>query len=810
MPVLQVRATVVAVAPVPVFLAAVLLGYVRSGVTDPQAFGLLVAGTSTTLCAGAALVLHLTHVRRAPRGTGPEGWRVAGLGSLVVCGLGLLAFAAEAAQGRTTGVTPGTVLLWTSVVLATSGILAVPRATWVSRPMLRLALEALVLGSAAALSFWFVWGARLGDGTADLRQGADRLAMLGVALVLLALCLLLWLRDVRSALVPGVVGLAANVLAQLLVVLASVTQAGGGRVVPWQASLLWTLAWPAVTAAALFYRPPTAEEADPDRASRQEELATHVTTALAVGVLVVGLVLDTTTGPSLVTQILSILLVVAIAAREVVSTRIRHEMTAGLRRQALTDPLTGLANRRALTAAITRAGEDAVLLTLDLDGFKRVNDLLGHAAGDDLLVRVADALVPVCPPDALVARIGGDEFAVLCPGDLTTGRAVAERLRDAVTEVVHAASGLGLAVSVGVGRLVDPDAGAGERPAGTDDDGAGRGGPRAEPRAERRDRLEALAESGAALRAAKHGGRDQVVVYGGAIAVARRRRLAVERRLRAALADGRVEVVAQPVVDVRTRTVRGFEALARWTDPEVGVVAPEEFVAVAEEAGLVVPLGEHVLRRAVARATALGVFDRGQTVGVNVSPVQLRSPGFDRVVAGVLAEHAVPPAQLALEVTETLLIEADGPAVHTLGRLADLGVTIAVDDYGTGYSSLSYLLRFPVHVLKIDRSLVTSSLDDPRARAVVESVVEVAGRLGLLTVLEGVETEQLAEHGARLGAPLQQGWLYGRAVPWSSAVAHAALRGGAVGAQPSSSPSAAPVPPALPSPATPHRWAGTA
>jgi EAL domain-containing protein (putative c-di-GMP-specific phosphodiesterase class I) len=231
------------------------------------------------------------------------------------------------------------------------------------------------------------------------------------------------------------------------------------------------------------------------------------------------------------------------------------------------------------------------------------------------------------------------------------------------------------------------------------------------------------------------------------------------------VADGGIELHYQPIVELDGGRLSGVEALARWTDAELGAVAPEEFIAVAEDSGLVVELGEFVLHQAVQQAMAAGLPAAGVRVSCNVSPLQLRVPGFHRVVEGALAASRMPPGCVVVEVTEAALVEEEGMAVRTLHRLVDLGVTVAIDDFGTGYSALGYLRRLPAQILKIDKSLTSSLLEEPRARAIARKVTELGGDIGLSVVVEGVESLEVADLVRGMGADYGQGSLFGRARP---------------------------------------------
>jgi sensor c-di-GMP phosphodiesterase-like protein len=284
------------------------------------------------------------------------------------------------------------------------------------------------------------------------------------------------------------------------------------------------------------------------------------------------------------------------------------------------------------------------------------------------------------------------------------------------------------------------------------------------------DPLSALSAASAALQLAKSGGRDRVEVFDGAAALVRSRRLSVEERLRAAIRKGDLDVRYQPVVDLRTGAISGVEALARWADPRLGTINPQEFIPVAEQTGLVVALGELVLHRTLEEATEHGLPQRGIRVACNVSPMQLRVPGFPQLVEDALATYALPPELLLVEVTEAVLVEEDGPGVQALRRLAEAGVTIAIDDFGTGYSALGYLRRLPAHALKIDRSLTSALVDEVEARAITRAVIDLGASLGVSIIVEGIETSDVAELVTSMGAGYGQGLLYGSAMPMADIV----------------------------------------
>jgi diguanylate cyclase (GGDEF)-like protein len=524
------------------------------------------------------------------------------------------------------------------------------------------------------------------------------------------------------------------------------------------AQLLRALPWPAIAWSTLRHRPRprgeprSAADVDPDA---RVTLVVTTTSLLLLGLGVGSIILQ---AHGLAIDRLSWLLVLAaigfLWVRELLNTRVRVRLMGRLHEEATSDPLTGLSNRRVLTSRLSEIspGDPWCLLALDLDGFKGVNDLLGHAVGDRLLCAVSNRLVYSMPRAALVARTGGDEFAVLVPGHLQDGQLAAQSLLGAVRRScwdVEGVTRLPVTASVGVSAV----------------GGLGPVAPAGSPGEVTVDPLAALSAAGAALLLAKAAGRDRIEVFDGSAAASRSRRLSVEERLRAAIAGGEIDVRFQPIVDLSTGAISGVEALARWIDVRLGAVDPEEFIPVAEQTGLVVGLGELVLNRTLEQARTHDLPQRGIRVACNVSPLQLRVPGFHQVVEEALAAHAIPPASLVVEVTEAVLVEEDSPAVLTLRRLAEAGVTISIDDFGTGYSALGYLRRLPAAVLKIDRSLTSVLIDEPRARAITRAVVDLGRSLGVSIVVEGIETSDVADLVSRMGAGYGQGTLYGSAMP---------------------------------------------
>ena len=279
----------------------------------------------------------------------------------------------------------------------------------------------------------------------------------------------------------------------------------------------------------------------------------------------------------------------------------------------------------------------------------------------------------------------------------------------------------------------------------------------------RGDGLGVLVESSAALKAAKLSGRDRIEYYDGTVAEAHRRSLLVERRLHLAVAEGQIGVHYQPLVDLATGRVTGVEALARWTDPLLGRVGPDEFIPLAEQSGLIRALGSAVLRRAVDDIVS---SDRlaDLTLAVNASAVQVRHAHFAHEVLDVLDRVGMSPGRLAIEVTESVFVDADDPALVQLTRLREQGVHVAIDDFGSGFSALAYLARLPASVLKIDQAL-TGQVGDERSFAVMQAVVSLAHTMPMAVVVEGIETAEVEDRVRSTGAAYGQGWLYAPAVP---------------------------------------------
>jgi diguanylate cyclase (GGDEF)-like protein len=427
---------------------------------------------------------------------------------------------------------------------------------------------------------------------------------------------------------------------------------------------------------------------------------------------------------------------------------------------AADDALTGLANRALFLdrlTSLTAAGSSLAVLFLDLDDFKLVNDGWGHDTGDRLLCEVADRLRAAVRPGDLVARLGCDEFTVLC--ESVAGEhealAIARRLREAFDHpFVIAGQRRHVRASIGCRVATGTSAGAAEA---------------------------LLRDADVAMYQAKDKGRNRVELYSEETRRRIVRRLDVEQELRLAVEAGTLDVHFQPQVDLVTGRVAGVEALARWTHPRLGSVSPVEFIPVAEETGLIGPLGSFVLGETCRHVAAWRRQGLRLAATVNVSAHQLSDPGFADSVATHLGAAGLEPTSICLELTESALMGAGEEPRYALASLKGLGVYIAIDDFGTGFSSLAALKRLPVEVVKVDRSFVDGLGTDPEDSAIVASVLSLAHAMGLHVIAEGVETPLQASELVSLGCNVAQGFLWSPAVPADQVVAVAATLNGAGG-----------------------------
>jgi diguanylate cyclase (GGDEF)-like protein/PAS domain S-box-containing protein len=426
----------------------------------------------------------------------------------------------------------------------------------------------------------------------------------------------------------------------------------------------------------------------------------------------------------------------------------RWQSEEEIRHNALHDPLTGLPNRTLyldrLALALARArrnGSCTAVLFVDLDGFKMVNDSLGHAAGDELLRRVAPRIAGALRANDTVARFGGDELIVLCEdidGEeeaIIVGERILESFNAGPFAVFEDEVFVTASVGVAIARS-DSTPGALVRDADT------------------------------AMYRAKEQGAGRLELFDDHLRGRVLDRLRLESALRRAVEGRELTLAYQPIVALGDRSVAHVEALLRWEHAELGHVSPADFIPVAEETGLIVPLGRWVLEQACRDAAEWQRHGEPASVCVNISPRQLAQPDFAEMVREVLEETGLPPAGLGLEITETVLMEQGDRPLEVLGLVRALGVSVILDDFGTGYSSLGYLQRLPIDTVKLDRSFIADLTEDgDESAAIVQAVVTMAHALELTVVGEGVETPDQADRLRRLGCAMAQGFWFARPVP---------------------------------------------
>ena len=428
-----------------------------------------------------------------------------------------------------------------------------------------------------------------------------------------------------------------------------------------------------------------------------------------------------------------------------------RDLTAGLAQDqrvtelATTDALTGLPNRRLMADHVAAAATQArrhsrsfALLVIDLDHFRHVNDTLGHATGDLVLVDVARRIQACLRGDDRLARIGGDQFALLIDGaDAQAAEATARRVLTLVAQPCEL-EGLQFTLTCSIGVAMFPGNGSA---------------------------LEQLASHAeGAMRQAKDGGRAGYRLHQGRSGVDLRKQMTLDHAMRHALVSGRFRLHYQPQIDMATGALAGAEALIRWRDPELGDVAPGQFIPVAEETGYIIAIGDWVLSQAVRQAALWHERKTPIPIAVNVSALQFQQAQFVERVASVLAVSGLPPALLELELTESILVRDAEEALLRLRALSKLGVRLSIDDFGTGYSSLAYLKRFPIDKLKIDRSFVKGLPKDESDAGIVRAVLQMARALKMKVVAEGVETELQRQFLLDEGCDMFQGFLFAPAL----------------------------------------------
>ncbi|MET4719105.1 diguanylate cyclase (GGDEF)-like protein [Bradyrhizobium japonicum] len=446
--------------------------------------------------------------------------------------------------------------------------------------------------------------------------------------------------------------------------------------------------------------------------------------------------------------VVGMLLTLSLATYLMLASRSSRRLSLANRRVlelAQTDILTGLPNRAffltrldLMNSQLSVRGLPFAILMLDLDRFKNVNDSLGHGAGDVLLRQVALRLRSALRATDVLARLGGDEFAIIqeaCDDQRACATELAARIAKLVAEP-FLLPGHRVEIGTSIGIAIAPDHGS--------------------------DQEQLLKKADLALYRSKSAGRNCFTVYDEAMSAELEARNTLEGDLRDAIAQCQLEVHYQPFVDVAGGGRRGFEALVRWRHPSRGLIPPDQFIALAEETGLIVPLGEFVLRRACADAAA---WPCDLMVAVNLSPIQFKEAELFETICAALADSGLAPQRLEIEITESVLLERGVENLAFMERLKHIGIELALDDFGTGYSSLSYLTTFPFDKIKIDKSFIRNLTHQPRSSAIIASIVTLARGLDMSVTAEGVETAEEFERLTALGVNFAQGYLFGRPQP---------------------------------------------
>ena len=481
--------------------------------------------------------------------------------------------------------------------------------------------------------------------------------------------------------------------------------------------------------------------------------------AVATPYVLLVVVGDHSAGYRLTIGITGAVMVVLLLARAV--SAVQGQAAAQLRseHQAMHDPLTGLPNRRMASAHIERLlcdlpadGEQRVwVYLLDLDGFKWVNDSWGHDTGDQLVIEVAARLRAALPRAALLSRVGGDEFLIARVGDKAAALHLVDEVRGCFTKpLVLQDTALVVSASIGIAHAT-----AGDDAAAT---------------------AEALLrDADTAMYRSKGEGPGRSTIFDTSMHDRVRERIGLEAALRTALAEGQLRVAYQPIVQLDSGRPVGAEALVRWDHPQRGEIPPMQFIPIAEDAGLIGAIGDRVRReslRQLGRWRSDGTVADDFYVSVNVSPRQLNDPELPLVVAAELLEHGVPARAVALEMTESVMVDGSSVTSRVLFELREMGVRLLVDDFGTGFSALGYLRKFPVTGVKIDRSFVSGLGQSLEDEEIVRAVVAMSYALGLTVVAEGVETRRQRDALGAVGVTQGQGWLWGPAVPPGDFAAH--------------------------------------
>lgn len=429
------------------------------------------------------------------------------------------------------------------------------------------------------------------------------------------------------------------------------------------------------------------------------------------------------------------------------SDQLSHQKTVAVKADqradlvALTDHATGLFNRPAIVSELNQyltERANLAMIALDLDHFKKVNDLYGHEAGDELLVQIGERLKNACPDQAVCARLGGDEFSVLLINeDASTQRAmaVAEKILSAFEKEFSLSVGQAkISASIGVYASIDTDC----------------------------NSTDIFRRSDIAMYKAKRSLSEQIALFEPRMEAEVHQRYQLEADIREGIPRGEFVPYYQPQYCIRGDNLLGFEVLARWNHPAGTLIEPSDFIPIAESTGLISSLSMSVMRQALEDAAH---WDHNLVLAVNISPVQLNDPILDQQIMKMLIETGFPPKRLELEITESALMEDTDQVLNIITSLKSLGIKISLDDFGTGYSSMTQLKNFPFDRIKIDRSFVLSMMDNEESAAIVNSIASLASSLDVPITAEGIESDEIRACLDDIGCSDGQGWLYGRPIP---------------------------------------------
>jgi diguanylate cyclase len=607
-----------------------------------------------------------------------------------------------------------------------------------------------------ALGSWIVsWAALVQPITNDVGARAFGAVLYGFyqptasVVMFLVLAVILGHRERPPALWLIAAALAGNMLGDLLYSLMDAGHLGSG--VERVALPLYAAGY--FLACAGFLHPSISQLGKPQPKQRADTMGRLIITTLSMvfPVIVLAGTAPNDTADKIVRSVSALALAAVVITRVVMAVRYNNRAQAALLRGAQTDPLTGLPNRTVLLERIndllrTSWGQEhhPTLFFVDLDRFKNINDSLGHSAGDEVLVTVARRLVNAVPDGAIVARLSGDEYVVFDATARSSGAALAlaERMLALFREPLALSQGdVFVTASIGVASISATSSTSPE---------------------------DIVRHADTAMYRAKDAGRNCLAVYDESMHERVAHRLAVETALYRALDRRELRLFHQPILDLQSGDVVGFEALVRWQQADGTIVSPAEFIPIAEDTGTIVPIGSWALLEALSQLRRWiddGVCSPSATMSVNVSPRQLSDTNFPAIVSEALTRSGVSPQLLWLEVTESIMISEPELALATLRRLRSLGVRVALDDFGTGYSSLSLLQKFPLQRIKIDRAFVHGVADNPNDRSLVRTIIAMGRSLGLDMVAEGVESVHQLQVLSDLGCSKAQGYLISHPVP---------------------------------------------